>query len=90
MTCDLVGLLLLSKIELTGQFNLGKERSRMERSLNQDQVERAARMYKTNQDAARALGIAMQSFGRICRKYAIETPYVRKRRLKRETGKNRG
>ena len=62
----------------------------MERSLNQDQVERAARMYKTNQDAARALGIAMQSFGRICRKYAIETPYVRKRRLKRETGKNRG
>ena len=45
-----------------------------------DQVERVARMYKSNKDASRALGITMQAFARICRQYEIETPYVRKRR----------
>ena len=45
-----------------------------------DQVERAARLYKSNKDASRALGITMQAFARICRQYGIETPYVRKRR----------
>jgi hypothetical protein len=41
-------------------------------------------MYRTNQDASQALGIAMRSFGRLCRKYDIETPYARKRKRLRE------
>lgn len=45
-------------------------------------VERAARLYGTNQDAAAALGIAAQSFGRLCRRYGIETPWARHRLLR--------
>jgi hypothetical protein len=45
-----------------------------------DQVERVARMYKSNKDASRALGITLQAFARVCRQYEIETPYIRKRR----------
>ena len=52
----------------------------MDKGITREQVERVARMYRTNEDASRALGIAMRSFGRLCRKYGIETPYVRKRR----------
>ena len=37
-------------------------------------------MYKHNQDAARALDIDMRSFGRLCRRHGIETPYVRRQR----------
>ncbi|MFC1526073.1 hypothetical protein ACFL6X_04595 [Candidatus Latescibacterota bacterium] len=52
----------------------------MDKSITRDQVERVARMYRTNEDASRALGIQMRSFGRLCRRYGIETPWVRKRR----------
>ena len=48
--------------------------------IERDRVERVARIYASNQDASRALGIAMRSFGRLCREYGIETPYGRKRR----------
>jgi hypothetical protein len=43
-------------------------------------VERAARMYTSNGDASRALGIAPGSFGRLCRRYGIETPQARRRK----------
>ena len=43
-------------------------------------VERVARIYKQNLDASQALGITMRSFGRLCHKYGVETPYARKRR----------
>ncbi|NKB68249.1 MAG: hypothetical protein GKR89_14400 [Candidatus Latescibacteria bacterium] len=43
-------------------------------------VERAARLYKSNSEAAAALGVAMRSFGRMCKAYGIETPWGRKRR----------
>ena len=43
-------------------------------------VERVARIYHSNEDASRALGIAMRTFGRLCREYGIETPYKRKLR----------
>lgn len=49
-----------------------------------EEIERTARMYKSNQDASRALGITMQSFGRLCRLYDIETPYARKMRQRKE------
>ena len=52
----------------------------MERGITRDQIERVARIYKSNQDAGRALGINMRSFSRLCRQYGIETPYARRRR----------
>ena len=43
-------------------------------------VERVARIYHSNEDASRALGINLRTFGRLCREYGIETPYKRKLR----------
>lgn len=48
--------------------------------IERDRIARVARIYASNQDASQALGIAMRSFGRLCREYGIETPYARKRR----------
>ena len=55
----------------------------MGRGIRPEHVAHAARMYKTNADASSALGITMRSFGRLCRRHGIETPYVRKRRMRR-------
>jgi len=52
----------------------------MDKGISRDQVERVARMYKTNEGASQALGIEMRSFGRLCRRHGIETPWARKRR----------
>ena len=52
----------------------------MDKGITRDQIERVARIYKSNQDAGRALGIDMRSFSRLCRRYDIETPYARRRR----------
>jgi len=49
-------------------------------SIEKGRIERAARIYASNQDAGLALGIAPGSFGRLCRRYGIETPQARKRR----------
>jgi hypothetical protein len=46
-----------------------------------EQVERVARLYRTNKEASVALGITVQAFGRLCRQNHIETPA--ERRLKR-------
>ena len=43
-------------------------------------VERAARLYGTNTEASAAVGIALGTFGRLCRQHDIETPYTRRRR----------
>jgi len=48
--------------------------------ISRERIERAARMYSSNKEASRALGIALGSFGRLCRQYGIETPYERKRK----------
>ena len=48
--------------------------------IERDRIERAARIYASNQDAGLALGIAPGSFGRLCRHYGVETPQTRKRR----------
>ena len=53
----------------------------MER-VPRDQLERAARLYKSNRAASQALGIALGSFRRACQRYGIETPYDRKRKLR--------
>ncbi len=54
--------------------------NKMDKGITRERVERVARIYATNQDAGKALGIAMRSFGRLCRKWGIETPYARRRR----------
>ena len=51
--------------------------------IERDRVERAARMYSTNEAASRALGIDPRSFSRLCRRYGIETPYARRLRERR-------
>jgi hypothetical protein len=52
----------------------------MDKHISREQVERVARLYKSNQDASQALGIAMRSFSRLCRRHGIETPWARRRR----------
>ncbi|MEW6753824.1 MAG: FtsX-like permease family protein [Candidatus Latescibacterota bacterium] len=44
---------------------------------------RAARLYASNEEASRALGITLQAFARLCRRYGVETPYARRRRRRR-------
>lgn len=56
----------------------------MDKGIAREEVERAARLYRQNKDASRALDITLHAFGRICRKYGIETPYARRRRRSRE------
>ena len=52
--------------------------------IDPKRIERAARLYASNQEASDALGIAPGSFSRLCRQYQIETPYARKRRRRKE------
>ena len=54
------------------------------RKIEPERIKRAARIYASNQEASRALGIALGSFSRLCRLYNIETPYARKRRRREE------
>ena len=49
-------------------------------------IERAARVYGSNQEAAAALGIQPGSFGRLCRRYEVPTPQQRRRRSRRLQG----
>ena len=46
-------------------------------SISKERIEKVAAMYKTNAYAAEALGLASQSFGRLCRRYNVETPMAR-------------
>ncbi len=50
----------------------------MDKGITRAQVERVARIYKSNQDAGQALGIDPRSFARLCRRHGIQTPYVRR------------
>ncbi len=52
----------------------------MNKGVQREQIERVARIYKSNRDASRALGITIRSFSRLCRKYEIESPFARHRR----------
>jgi hypothetical protein len=49
----------------------------MESLFSREQIERAARIYATNADAARALDIASSSFGRLCRTHSVQSPRER-------------
>lgn len=50
------------------------------RGYDRATIERVARIYRSNQDASAALGITLRSFGRLCRKYGVETPYSKRMR----------
>ena len=52
----------------------------MQKGITREQIGRVARIYKYNQDASQALGITLRSFGRLCRKYSIETLLCRRQR----------
>ena len=54
------------------------------RKIDKEELERAARIYKSNKEASAALGIACGSFSRACRIHGVETPYSRARRKRRE------
>jgi hypothetical protein len=56
----------------------------MTMKVPRQEVERAARIYKSSADAGRALGVAPGSFTRMCRVYGIETPCARGGRLKKD------
>lgn len=47
--------------------------------VERERIELAARIYRTSKDAGMALGIAPQSFSRLCRTYGILTPAARRR-----------
>ena len=47
-----------------------------------EDLERVARLYKSNKEASAALGIHPRSFARLCRQHGIPTPYVRRRRAR--------
>ena len=48
--------------------------------VERERIERAARIYPSNKDASRALGIAPGSFSRLCRLYGIDTQRARRQR----------
>ena len=51
----------------------------MKRICKED-LERVARMYKSNKESSQAIGLHPRSFSRLCREHGILTPYVRHRR----------
>lgn len=53
------------------------------KNLQLDRLARVARIYKTNKDAYRALGVSPAVFTRLCREHGIETPLERRRRTGR-------
>lgn len=54
------------------------------KKIEPERIRRVARIYASNQEASRALGIAPGSFSRLCRLYGIETPYARRHRRREE------
>ena len=67
--------------ELSTKSTAYAMRSKHMERISRERVERVARIYASNKDASQVLGITLRSFGRLCRKFGIETPYARRRRL---------
>jgi hypothetical protein len=47
--------------------------------LPPEQIERAARIYRTSKEAAAAIGCSSVHFQRLCKRYGIETPIQRRK-----------
>ncbi len=54
--------------------------------VSRAEVARAARMYRLNKDAAKALDISASTFSDHCEKFGIETPSARRLRLRQAHG----
>jgi len=70
----------------TDRIHLFRRKGEGMQKTSRERVERAARIYASNKEASRALGITLGSFGRLCREYGIETPYERRRKANRHSG----
>ena len=57
-----------------------EKKQRETEQFDRERIARAARIYRSNKDAGVALGIAPGSFGRMCRRYGIDTPSIRRKR----------
>ncbi len=67
-------------VNQSGEEPVRRRHVPMTRGITREQLERVARIYHSNEDAGRALGIVGRSFSRLCRHNGIETPYARRRR----------
>ena len=52
--------------------------------VGEEQVIRAARIYRTSEAAGQALGIHATSFNRLCKKHDVESPGARRKREKQQ------
>lgn len=52
--------------------------------VTRNEVERAARVYRTNTDASHALEMAEKTFVELCHRYGIVTPAERENRRREE------
>jgi len=60
------------------------------RALEEVELERVCRVYRSNAEAAAALGVTAVSLARACRRHGIETPYARRlRQLHEAKGERR-
>lgn len=50
------------------------------RSISLERIKRCARIYGSNREAAAAMGIAENTFSRLCRENDIDTPLVRRKK----------
>ncbi|MBI2052567.1 MAG: hypothetical protein HYT38_02765 [Candidatus Sungbacteria bacterium] len=57
--------------------------------FTKEDVARAARMYRSNADAAAALGIAHGTFGCLCRRYGIVSPFQKRQERKKTIKKKK-
>jgi hypothetical protein len=55
------------------------------RNIPVEQIERAARLYRSVKEAGEALGISGHSFSRMCKRHDIVTPSERIRRQRKAT-----
>ena len=59
--------------------------STTKKSVTLAEIERVARMYRTNTESHRALGISITTFLKLCRMQKVETPAQRRKRIRTRT-----
>lgn len=56
----------------------------MSTAYTRERLERVCRLYRTAQDAARALGLTTSAFYRLCKQHGLATPAQRRRQAQRK------
>ena len=62
---------------------MGRSQYRDALTVTKEQVERTARLCSSNQFADESLGVCPGAFGRLCKKYGIESPTQREKKRHR-------